>query len=89
MGDDPWFDAYDGTRVRVDELVRDAGVAVDTALPACPGWTVRDAVAHMVGLVHDIVDENTQAYASAPWTSAQIGDTRAFLCQPCSTSGRR
>jgi uncharacterized protein (TIGR03083 family) len=72
MGDDPWFDAYDQTRQRIEALLREPGVDVDAAVVACPGWSVGDVAAHLVGLVHDVIDENTDSYASREWTTAQI-----------------
>jgi uncharacterized protein (TIGR03083 family) len=72
MGDDPWFDAYDQTRQRIEALLREPGVDVEAAVLACPGWSLRDVAAHLVGLVHDVIDENTDSYASPDWTAAQI-----------------
>jgi uncharacterized protein (TIGR03083 family) len=72
MGDDPWFEEYDQARLRIEALLREPGVDVEAAVLACPGWSVHDVVAHLVGLVHDVVDENTDSYASPEWTAAQI-----------------
>ena len=41
-------------------------------MPACPGWRVRDVVAHLAGLCEDWVDHRLDGYASERWTDAQI-----------------
>ena len=72
MDDDPWFDAYDRTRQRIDGMLRERDVVVAAPVPACPDWSVRDVAAHLMGLARDVVDENTDSYATREWTSAQI-----------------
>jgi uncharacterized protein (TIGR03083 family) len=72
MDDDPWFDAYDRTRQRIDGLLREPDVVGEAPVPACPDWSVRDTAAHLIGLARDVVDENTDSYASREWTGAQI-----------------
>jgi uncharacterized protein (TIGR03083 family) len=48
--------AYDDARRRVRSLVQDLDdAALATAVPACPGWTVRDLVAHLAGVAEDAV----------------------------------
>ena len=46
---------YAASRQRICALVLDAGeeTARNTAAQACPGWSVRDVVAHLVGVVED------------------------------------
>ena len=39
---------------------------------ACPGWSVRDVVAHLAGLCEDWVDSRLGHYASDAWTDAQV-----------------
>jgi uncharacterized protein (TIGR03083 family) len=41
-------------------------------VPACPGWRVRDVVAHLAGLCEDWVDHRLDGYASERWTDAQV-----------------
>jgi len=45
-------------------------------LPACPGWTVRSAVAHVTGVLDDALAGNVEGVGSDAWTQAQI-DKRA------------
>ena len=65
--------AYTETRERVSELVRslpEAELALE--VPACPGWSVRDLVAHLVGVADDSLRGNVDGLGSKEWTSAQI-----------------
>lgn len=43
-----------------------------SAVPACPGWTVQDVVSHMVGIVADIQDGRMEGVGSDEWTHAQV-----------------
>jgi uncharacterized protein (TIGR03083 family) len=70
--------AYRGVRLRVTELVGDLPVeALDRAVPATPGWRVRDVVAHLAGATADIVAGNLEGVASDEWTAAQVDARRA------------
>ena len=62
--------AYEGIRHRIDELTR--GSDGSTPVEMCPGWTVRDVVAHLTGLCEDWVAGNLTGYASDAWTAAQV-----------------
>ncbi|ANY08973.1 maleylpyruvate isomerase family mycothiol-dependent enzyme [Pseudonocardia sp. HH130630-07] len=58
---------------RVIDLVRDlpperSGLAV----PACPDWTVRDLLSHMVGLGADVVRGDEPDDHNEEWTARQI-----------------
>jgi uncharacterized protein (TIGR03083 family) len=70
---DAHLHAYIAVQLRLDDLVR--GRRGAEAVPACPAWTVRDVVAHLVGLCEDWVDHRLDGYATAAWTAAQV--TRA------------
>jgi uncharacterized protein (TIGR03083 family) len=41
-------------------------------VPACPKWTVRDLLAHLVGETTDIVTNNLDGAPGDEWTAAQI-----------------
>jgi uncharacterized protein (TIGR03083 family) len=64
------LDAYLELRVRVAELVLSG--APETVVPACPGWRVRDVVAHLAGLCEDWVDHRLDGYGSDGWTGGQV-----------------
>lgn len=68
---------YRGVRQRVSDLVRDLP-AVDLAreVPATPGWSVQDVVAHLAGVTADSVEGNTEGLASDAWTAAQVDARR-------------
>jgi uncharacterized protein (TIGR03083 family) len=61
--------------------VRDLVAGIDDALagrrvPACPDWTVRDLLAHMVGLGADVVAGDEPDDHNSTWTQRQV-DARA------------
>jgi len=65
--------AYRELRLRVIDLLRDAGPEVAaTRSRACPEWTVKDLVAHLVGECQDILDGNLDGVATDAWTAAQV-----------------
>jgi uncharacterized protein (TIGR03083 family) len=67
-----WAALYEGVERRVAEVV----VAGDCErpVPACPGWTVHDVVAHLAGLCQDWVEGREKyGYASDEWTADQVG----------------
>lgn len=63
-------DAYTGIRQRVNELL--AGADGSVAVPACPAWTVKDVLAHVAGVVDDILAGRLDGVATDPWTEAQV-----------------
>lgn len=64
---------YLDTARRVLALVADLDTAsVDDVVQACPGWTVRATVAHLVGLAEDVTSGAIEGYGSGPWTAAQV-----------------
>ncbi|HMC70791.1 MAG TPA: maleylpyruvate isomerase family mycothiol-dependent enzyme [Mycobacteriales bacterium] len=71
---------YEETRQRVINLVREASYvdffAASAPTPACPGWRVRDVIAHLSGLATDIASGNLAGQATAAWTAAQVDARR-------------
>jgi uncharacterized protein (TIGR03083 family) len=63
-------DAYAALQLRLVELL--GSTDGSTRVPSCPEWSVRDVLAHLVGLCEDWVDHRLDGYASAPWTADQI-----------------
>ncbi len=64
---------YRSTRSRIAELVRAAPAgAAETPVPACPGWTTKDVLAHLAGVCEDIVAGRMEGVATEPWTQAQV-----------------
>jgi uncharacterized protein (TIGR03083 family) len=66
-------------QARVGELV--AGVSPDEAarrVPACPAWTVRDLLSHMVGLDVDVLAGDEPDDHNAGWTQRQVDERRGL-----------
>ncbi len=64
---------YRDARGRVVELVRDLDDdALSTTVPACPSWTVRDLLCHLVGLPADANAGRLEGAGTDPWTAAQV-----------------
>ncbi|MDO9380772.1 MAG: maleylpyruvate isomerase family mycothiol-dependent enzyme [Nocardioidaceae bacterium] len=68
-----WRDAYE----RVVALVEDAGEeAMDVDVPACPDWTARELLSHVIGLDHDVLAGEEADDHNSTWTQEQV-DARA------------
>ena len=64
---------YHETRERISELVTGLDVAVlSTAVAACPGWSVRDVVAHVAAVADDWADRRLSGPPTDEETAAQI-----------------
>jgi hypothetical protein len=64
---------YEASRQRVVGLVApldDHGL--DAVVPACDLWRVRDVVAHLTGVLDDLLAGNTAGAAGDEWTGAQV-----------------
>ena len=66
-------EAYTELRARVTELMRSLSLAqAQTVVPHCPQWTVKDCLAHMVGVPEDVINGQMDGVASEAWTSRQV-----------------
>lgn len=72
VSDDPHLEPYLDVVTRVPELVRAAPESLDDLVPACPGWTARQVVAHLAGLAEDWVAGRLDDYGSDAWAGAQV-----------------
>jgi len=86
-----WTDAYARTRQSLLEQAAlldadSAGVAV----PALPGWSVKDTYAHLTGVCVDVLAGNLDGAGSPPWTARQVsGRADRTLADVCAEwSGR-
>ena len=69
---------YRETRERMTVMLRDIAADDSTApVPACPGWSVKDVIAHLAGVCDDILSGNLAGLASDRWTAAQVHKRRA------------
>jgi uncharacterized protein (TIGR03083 family) len=62
--------AYRASRLRVAALVDDSRAA--QPVPATPEWNAHDVVAHLAGVMNDIVSGNMEGVTTKPWTAAQV-----------------
>jgi len=65
--------AYRGCRERITELLtglHDRQARTD--VPACPGWRVRDVVAHLSGGIADVLAGRLDGAGTDEWTAAQV-----------------
>ncbi|MEH3157153.1 MAG: maleylpyruvate isomerase family mycothiol-dependent enzyme [Gordonia paraffinivorans] len=74
------FDAvteWTAAQHRVIGLVGAAtSAAVESRVPACPDWTVRDLLSHMVGIGADVVAGHEPDDHNQDWTAAQVDARR-------------
>ncbi len=58
---------------RVCALVTEASAEqMGATVPACPGWSARDLLSHMVGLGADVLDGDEPDDHNSAWTHAQV-----------------
>jgi uncharacterized protein (TIGR03083 family) len=68
---------YRSAQDRVVTLVRSLGDAeLKATVPACPQWSVKDLVSHMIGAAQDFMTGNMAKAPGADWTQEQV-DARA------------
>jgi uncharacterized protein (TIGR03083 family) len=79
----PAVDSVDGiaewTRAQQRVIALVAGLPAErasTTVPACPDWTVRDLLSHMVGLGADVVAGNEPDDHNEAWTAQQVAARR-------------
>jgi uncharacterized protein (TIGR03083 family) len=68
--------AYAGVRQRINELVGGVADRTGDPVPACPEWRVRDLLAHVAGVVDDVLGGRIDGAGSDPWTAAQVAARR-------------
>ncbi len=70
-------EAYAATRERITQLVGELGDGeFARPVPACPGWSVKDLLAHLAGVVDDALAGRLDGVATEPWTQAQVETRR-------------
>lgn len=70
-------EAYSNGFHRVATLVRglDEG-ELETIVPACPDWSVKDLVAHLTGVASDSLSANVAEMGRPDWTQSQVDSRR-------------
>jgi uncharacterized protein (TIGR03083 family) len=65
--------AYDELRVRVTGLMQSISTEqAQTVVPHCPEWTVKDCLAHMIGVPEDVISGQMDGVATDAWTDRQV-----------------
>lgn len=73
LGDDAVISAYHDLRDRVIAVMRSTPACDgDRVVPHCPAWTVREVVAHLVGVPEDILAGRMDGVTTDAWTQAQV-----------------
>jgi uncharacterized protein (TIGR03083 family) len=71
---------YRGAFRRIDARARDLAAtdpaALDTAVPACPGWSVHGVVSHLTGIAVDVMAGRLRGIPDDAWTADQIARRR-------------
>ncbi|MHC9296092.1 maleylpyruvate isomerase family mycothiol-dependent enzyme [Mycobacterium sp. LTG2003] len=69
---------YQETKDRIGALVSESDALWDTAVAACPGWSVRDVLAHMTAVAEDWVSGRLAGAPTDEQTAAQVARFKAF-----------
>lgn len=69
----PNHDCYRQVRHNVTELLTAAAAPADTIVPSCPQWTLRDLVAHLVGVAAMAIGRLSGWPSAQPSSSADMG----------------
>jgi len=65
--------AYDELRARVTGLMQSISTEqAQTVVPHCPEWTVKDCLAHMIGVPEDVINGQMDGVATDAWTDRQV-----------------
>ena len=66
-------EAYKELRARVTEMMQSLTLEqAQTTVPHCPQWTVKDCLAHMIGVPEDVINGQMDGVASEAWTNRQV-----------------
>jgi uncharacterized protein (TIGR03083 family) len=68
----PLSQYYRESRERLSAFVRDHAAAEATPVPATPGWTVHDVVAHLTGVAEDLASGKLTGGPTAEWTAGHV-----------------
>ena len=81
---------YARIRTRFTALVEDLSTEEwERPVQACPGWRVRDVVAHLSGTVDDALAGRLTGPPSEEVTAEQVVRNRSTGTESCSRRGRR
>jgi uncharacterized protein (TIGR03083 family) len=72
---------YESARQRIAELARNGDP--DTPVPTCPGWTVKDLVAHLAGSLNAYTTGALEGATSPTWGDKQVEEHRDLSLEDC------
>jgi hypothetical protein len=65
--------SYDELRARVTGLMQSISTEqAQTVVPHCPQWTVKDCLAHMIGVPEDVINGQMDGVTTDAWTDRQV-----------------
>jgi len=67
---------YGMVRERLSKLVVDVPEPAAIPVPACPGWSVHDVIAHLVGVADDVIGGRLAGAPDDEWTARQVAARR-------------
>ncbi|MGH1492548.1 MAG: maleylpyruvate isomerase family mycothiol-dependent enzyme [Acidimicrobiales bacterium] len=78
-------EVYAGLRADTIELVKSLTPdEAATKVPQSPAWSIRDVIAHVVGIIDDMLSDNLAGIGTDGWTEAQVaqraGRSLAEIC---------
>jgi hypothetical protein len=69
----PLPDLYSSTRVRLTSFVSEKRIRDDLPVPATPGWTVHDVIAHLAGVAQDLASgRQPTGGPTDEWTAGHV-----------------
>ncbi len=72
---------YESARHRIAELARNGDP--DAPVPTCPGWTVKDLVAHLAGSLNAYTTGALEGATSPSWGDKQVEERRDLSLDDC------
>jgi len=74
--------AYAASRERLSSLVLSLGrQQLDQTVAACPAWSVKDLLAHVVGIARDMTTGNMAGVGSDEWTRGHVDAGRSMTVE--------
>jgi uncharacterized protein (TIGR03083 family) len=72
---------YESARERITDLVKNADP--ETPVPTCPGWSVKDVVAHLSGSLDAYITGALDGASSPSWGDEQVEERRGSSLGEC------
>lgn len=69
-----WRWAYERVSTLVAETEETDPKALERTVPACPGWTARELVAHMIGVDRDVLADDVADDMGEEWTQKHVDE---------------